>query len=76
MSSGQPKATSKNVTKGRYVMLDHYPYKPFEVTTIGVEGLWLSNITPGVRATRYVSFGEFDKANYVFAEADAREESN
>jgi hypothetical protein len=78
MSSGQPKATSKNIAVGRYVMLDQYPYKPFKITTIlqPEQMLWLSNPTPHIRATRAMSFDEFDKAGYVFAEADAQQEDS
>lgn len=64
-------------------MLDHYPYKPFKITSIArpdkyteIGAIWLSDPTPYIRATKCFTFKEFDKAGYVFAEADATQPTN
>jgi hypothetical protein len=71
MSSGQPKACWINIEVGRYVMLDQYPYKPFEIAGISNEGegyVRLEDSNTG--ASRSMTPKQFDAAGYVFAEEE------
>lgn len=75
MSSGQPKACWINIEVGRYVMLDQWPYKPLEIAGMSDSGEGYVRLEdPTTGASRSFTPKEFDKAGYVFAEADAQQE--